>query len=223
MDFIFMLTRQDRTVEDCLEVLDEVLEAGVRHIGGKDIGVSRGVLAELMRRIRAAGATSYLEVVSTEPGGDVRAAQLAVELGVDRLLGGTDVEAVLAELAGSRVEYLPFAGRPRGHPTVLDGDAALVEAHCRRFMEAGCVGTDLLAYRATHADPLDLVRAARRGLGEGKLVCAGSVNTFARIEALAAAGCDAFTVGTAAFRGEFSPAKGSLRSQLRDIQAAALA
>ena len=40
MDFIFMLTRDDRTVPDCLDLLDEVADLGLRHIGFKDIGVS---------------------------------------------------------------------------------------------------------------------------------------------------------------------------------------
>lgn len=33
-----MLTRHDRTVPDCLAVLDEIAPLGLRHIGFKDIG-----------------------------------------------------------------------------------------------------------------------------------------------------------------------------------------
>ncbi len=218
MDFIFMLTRSDRTVDDALDVLEEVLPVGLEHIGFKDVGVSRDVMAELVARIRGAGATSYLEVVSTDPADCVRAAETAAAIGFDRLLGGTDIETMLGALKGTPVSYFPFPGRPFDHPTKLGGDAALVEQQCREFMSAGCGGVDLLAYRATEADPLDLVRAARRGLGsEGLLIAAGSVSTREQIRDLAAAGCDAFTIGTAAFRGEFSPTKGSLRSQIRDI------
>ena len=39
MNFIFMLTRRDQTVDDCLETLDLVADIGVRHIGFKDVGV----------------------------------------------------------------------------------------------------------------------------------------------------------------------------------------
>ena len=60
VDFIFMLTRQDQTVEDCLEVVDTVIETGVRHIGFKDVGVERTILRELNRRICDAGAVSYM-------------------------------------------------------------------------------------------------------------------------------------------------------------------
>jgi heptaprenylglyceryl phosphate synthase len=79
---------------------------------------------------------------------------------------------------------------------------------------------DLLAFRATEADPLDLVRAARTALGDKLLIVAGSIDSPERIQALAHAGADAFTIGSAALDGSFSPTKGSLRSQIADIMAA---
>jgi phosphoribosylformimino-5-aminoimidazole carboxamide ribonucleotide (ProFAR) isomerase len=78
---------------------------------------------------------------------------------------------------------------------------------------------DLLAYRATEAEPLELVRAARRGMS-GYLVVAGSVDSVEQIEALKAAGADAFTIGSAIFNGSFSPRRGLLTNQLRDVLAA---
>lgn len=225
MDFVFMLTRADQTVPDCLEVLDYILPVGLRHIGFKDVGVPMETMKELNHRIKQAGAISYMEVVSTSREACHRSAHVAREIGIDRLLGGTEVDAMLEILAGSEVVYYPFPGRPFDHPTKLGGSPAEVEEHCRMFMQKGCGGCDLLAYRATEADPLEMVRAARRGLGPepgagkagGFLLCAGSVSTREQIAALAAAGCDAFTVGSAAFDGSFSPLKGSLRSQLLDI------
>lgn len=211
-----MLTRSDQTVTDCLEVLEDIRPLGLTHIGFKDVGVSPDVLAELARRIKAAGATSYMEVVSTSREACLRSARVARDIGIDRLLGGTQVEEVLEILAGSAVRYLPFPGRPFEHPTKLAGSAAQVEDDCRRFQAMGCAGVDLLAYRATEADPLELVRAARRGT-DGVLLVAGSVHTPAQIRDLAAAGADSFTIGSAAFDGSFAPRLGSLRSQLRAV------
>lgn len=218
MDFILMLTRNDRTVEDCLEVLDEAAAVGLRHIGFKDVGVSPATLRELNRRIQALGATSYLELVNTSPDAALRSAAVAADIKVDRLLGGTDVAGIMRILAGSGVEYFPFAGRPEGHPTRLGGTPAEIEANCRAFQAQGCHGADLLAYRSTMADPIQLVCAARRGLGrDGKLIVAGSINSADRICAIAAAGADAFTIGSAIFDGSFSQRKGALRSRLRDV------
>jgi hypothetical protein len=220
MDFIFMLTRQDQTVSDCLAVMTEIAPLGLRHIGFKDVGADLATLRTLNRRIKAAGAISYMEVVSTTAAAALNSARIAAEIGVDRLLGGTQVRETLAILQGSGIAYYPFPGTPHGHPTQLGGTPAEIEADAREFLNLGCAGVDLLAYRATQADPIDLVHAARNGLGrDGTLICAGAVDSAERITALRAAGCDAFTIGSAAFDGSFSPRKGSLRSRLEDILA----
>ncbi len=216
-----MLTRADATVEDCLEVIDAVEPLALRHIGFKDVGVDRATLRELNRRIKAQGAISYMELVSTTRDACLAAARTAVELGVDCLLGSTDVAPIVTILAGSDIDYFPFPGRPEGHPTRLGGDAATIARDCAQYLAQGCAGADLLAYRATDADPLELVRSARRALGQrGRLIVAGSVDSADTVKALAAAGADAFTMGSALFRGDFSPRKGLLRSQLRDVLAA---
>jgi hypothetical protein len=217
MNFIFMLTRGDQTVQDCLRVLDDIKPVGIAHIGFKDVGVDIDTLRALNGRIRQRGATSYMEVVSTSREACLRSARAAVEIGVDRLLGGTDVDAVLEVLAGTGIGYYPFPGIPRGHPTELGGTPEDVAAHCREFMIKGCAGADLLAYRATDADPLELVRAARAALGDGELVVAGSVDSAEKIAALGATGANAFTIGSAVFDGSYSPRKGAIRTRLQDV------
>ena len=219
MDFIFMLTRQDRTVPNCLELMDEIRPLELRHIGFKDVGADRATLLKLTAKIREAGAVSYMEVVSTTPEACLNSAWTAVDIGVDRLLGGTDVDAVRAIVKHSEIEYFPFPGFPAGHPTELGGCSEDVEGHCREFVAKGCAGADLLAYRATAADPLELVRAARRGLGDGMLIVAGSIASGDQIAAIAEAGADAFTVGSAAFEGAFAAERSSLLAQLASIQA----
>ncbi len=215
-----MLTRQDQTVSDCLTVLSEIETVGLKHIGFKDIGADLVTLRVLNRRIKESGASSYMEVVSTSADAALNSARIAAEIGVDRLLGGTQVQPILDILQGTGIGYYPFPGKPEGHPTLLGGSAAEIETDTQAFLAMGCAGVDLLAYRATEAEPLDLVRAARRALGGcGSLICAGGVDSPARIAALRDAGCDAFTIGSAAFDGSFSPRKGSLRSQLQDILA----
>jgi len=218
VDFIFMLTRDDRTVPDCLELLDGIADLGLRHIGFKDVGAPRETLAELNRRIKRLGATSYLEVVSLSPAECRAAARLAREIAVDCLLGGGDPHGMQEEVAGTATRFFPFAGGPEGHPTRLRGDAARIAADCRRCEALGCAGIDLLAYRAVEAAPLELVREARAAL-RGRLIVAGSVDTPLRIAELAAAGADAFTIGSALFNGRFAPGRPSLRGQLDAVLA----
>jgi hypothetical protein len=217
MDFIFMLTRDDQTVKDCLELFEGILPVGLTHVGFKDVGVDKTTLKSLTDAINDAGAVSYMEVVSTSNEAAIESARNAVELGVQRLLGGTQVREIAEIVKGTSTSYYPFPGSPQGHPTRLGGNEADVEAHCRGFMQKGCAGCDILAYRATEAEPVALVRAARRGLGDGYLIVAGSVNTVDRINEIAAAGADAFTIGTAIFDGSYAPRMGTIQSQLKAV------
>jgi hypothetical protein len=218
MDFIFMLTRQDRTVPDCLEVLGQIAPLGLTHIGFKDIGADEPTLRNLNERIKAMGAQSYLEVVATSPEAALNSARAAASIGVDHLLGGTQVAETLAILQGTGVKYYPFPGTPIGHPTRLGGDAALIAAHTAAYTAQGCAGVDLLAYRAFEADPIDLVKAASAACGRSKkLICAGGVDGPDRIAALRDAGANAFTIGSAVFDEAFAPAKPGISAQLQEI------
>lgn len=220
VDFIFMLTRADETILDCLDTWTAIESVGVMHAGFKDVGVELDTLIELNRRMQSCGVTTYLEVVSTSPQACLTSAHAAVTIGVDRLMGGTLVAETLEILDGTGIGYLPFPGLPVGHPTQLRGSPEVVELQCRTFDADGCAGVDLLAYRATEADPIALVEAARRGTS-GHLVVAGSVATVRQICALRAARADAFTIGTAVLDGSFSPRKGHIVSQLREVLDAA--
>lgn len=161
-----------------------------------------------------------MEVVSMTREACLASARVARDLGVNRLLGGTEVDEIIDIVDGTGTQYCPFPGRPVGHPTKLGGKPSEVEAQCRDFVAKGCAGCDILAYRATEADPIDLVKAARRGLGPDKyLIVAGAVSSADHIRAVKAAGADAFTIGTAVFNGSYSPTKGSIFSQLRDVLA----
>ncbi|MDE8348579.1 MAG: hypothetical protein POG74_03725 [Acidocella sp.] len=216
MNFIFMLTRDDRTIPNCLEIIEQITPLNIRHIGFKDIGADFETLRILNQKIQAAGAASYLEVVATSPQAALNSARMAVAIGVDHLLGGTLVEETLEILKASNIAYYPFPGIPTGHPTKLGGSPAQIHAHTRAFLAQGCAGVDVLAYRATDAEPLALIEAARQALGDKTLIVAGDINSPARIAAVRNAGADAFTIGSAAFNLSFSAAN-TLSGQLQAI------
>ena len=65
MDFIFMLTRNDRTIDDALDLLALIRPVGLKHIGFKDVGADPASLTAMVEAIHDAGAISYMEVVST--------------------------------------------------------------------------------------------------------------------------------------------------------------
>ena len=215
-----MLTRNDATVADALALVEIARPLGVRHIGFKDVGADASMLQGLTSAIREAGASPWMDLVSTPREAELRGVALGRDLGVDRLLGGVHVDDALRILEGSATRYLPFAGAPSGHPTQLGGSPPAVEAQCRAFAAKGCAGVDILAYRATEAEPLDLVAACRRGfLNFGAVVVAGSVKSPERVAAVRAAGADAFTIGTAAIEGSYAPGAGPLAAQLKAVLA----
>jgi hypothetical protein len=220
-DFIFMLTRHDKTVADALEQLPAVLAAGVRHIGFKDIGLPWPDLQRLADAIHAGGAVSCLEVVSQDEASELASARAALALGVDVLMGGTRPEAVLPLLAGRPIRYYPFAGAVAGHPSVLQGTVQDVVASARRIAALeGVHGLDLLAYRfAGNAAEVPALIAAVCAAVDKPVVVAGSIDRAERIAVVAASGAAGFTVGTAALDAAFAAPAPGLQAQVRAIQA----
>ncbi len=211
-----MLTRDDQTVVDCLQLVDEIDDVPLAHIGFKDVGVEIETLKSLHGALRDRGVQTYLEVVSTTKEAALRSARAGRDLGVDWLMGGIWVPETLEILDGCDTRYLPFPGNPVGHPTVLGGTAESVAEDTARYERAGAAGVDILAFRATEADPMALIRAARNATS-GRIVVAGSINNPSQIKAVKDAGADGFTIGQAALSGTFTPSKGTLRGQLQDI------
>lgn len=216
-DFIFMLTRHDRTVENADALVETIHAAGVRHIGFKDIGLPFVALQALARTIRQAGAKSYLEVVSLDRENELRSVQAGIALGVDYLLGGTHVDDALALLNGTAIRYYPFPGRISGHPSVLDGsEDEIVRSALSLASRPGVHGLDLLAYRFA-GDVPNLMRRVCDVVAGKPVIIAGSLDRAERIRAAASAGAAGFTVGTAAFDGAF-PTSPDLAGQIACIQ-----
>ena len=211
-EFIFMLTRNDETVGDALAVYDGLRDTALRHIGFKDVGASPATLAELTRRMQADGRTVYLEVVSVSVADELRSVRAAVDVGVDVVMGGTNVDAALPILAGSGVRYYPFPGRIVGHPSILEGTLDEIAASARDLSSRdGVHGLDLLAYR--HADPGGPIVEAVVRSAAGPVVVAGSIDSEERIAAVTRAGAWGFTIGGAVFDLAL-PAERTVRAQV---------
>jgi hypothetical protein len=200
IEFIFMLTRDDRTLVDAREVYASIATSGVRHVGCKDVGLPRGELAALMDDIRANGHTTHLEVVSESDEATLASARVAAEIGPDFLIGGTLIEPVQEVLEGTGIRFFPYVGRIVGHPCLLRGSIAEIADDARRAEQLGVDGINLLAYRYD-GDVDELVEAVVDATSL-PVIAAGSVDSPARIRALADRGVWAFTIGTAALDGK---------------------
>jgi hypothetical protein len=202
-EFIFMLTHEDKTVEDASKVYDEVRDLeGLRYLGFKDVGLPFDRLRSLAGEIRAGGHEVMLEVVSEREEDELRSARAALDLGVDYLLGGTHAGKVAGILEGSGARYYPFPGRVVGHPSLLRGGIEEITESARGLAETvGVHGLDLLAYRYD-GDVEALVRSVVSAASV-PVIAAGSVDGEEKIRALSDAGVWGFTVGSAIFEGRF--------------------
>lgn len=206
-EFIFMLTHKDETVENALEVYDEVRDAGLSYVGFKDVGLPFDRLEALTREIQAGGHGVMLEVVSEREEDELRSARAALDLGVDYLLGGTHAGEVLRILEGSGIRYFPFPGRVVGHPSLLRGSIEEIGDSARRLAEMdGVHGLDLLAYRYD-GDVETLVRSVV-AVVDVPVIAAGGVDDAEKIRTLSGAGVWGFTVGSAIFDGRFGDSPG---------------
>jgi hypothetical protein len=202
LEFIFMLTKDDATIPDALDVFEQVRQTDLRWIGFKDIGLPVSELKVLAERIRASGREVFLEVVSLDREAELRSARAALEIGVDWLLGGTRPANVLPLIAGSGVKYCPFPGTIAGHPSRLCGSIDEIAASAQALCAfEGVHGLDLLAYRYDGDVPA-LVRRVREAASV-PIIAAGSVDSLERIQTLAEIGVWGFTIGSAIFDRRF--------------------
>jgi len=216
IEFVFMLTRDDVTVPDALEVFGSLRESGLRYVGFKDVGPPAGVLREVTAAAHDADMEVMLEVVSVTREDELRSLRAAAEIGVDWVLGGTHASDGAAILDG--VKYCPFPGTIEGHPSVLKGSLEQIADDAARLTALdGVHGLDLLAYRHDREDPIALTRAVVEA-ADGPVVAAGSVVSFEQIAALEAAGAWGFTIGSAIFAGRL-PGGPSIAGQVGEVLA----
>lgn len=212
-EFVFMLTRDDRTVPDALDVLATLRGSGLRHVGFKDVGAT----PEQQRRIADAaheqGYRVYLEVVSVSREDESASVDAAIEAGVDCIVGGKFYDDALPKLAGTGIDLMPFPGTVVGHPSVLEGGIEQIAAHAALITATpGVRGVDLLAYRNRSVDVPELIRAVVDA-SSGPVLVAGSVVEEEQIRAINRAGAWGFTIGSAVFEGRL-PGAGDVRSQV---------
>jgi len=220
IEFIFMLTRDDKTLTDARDVYASIAGTGVGHVGCKDVGLPREELQALMSDIKGNGHTTHLEVVSESEEATLASARAAAEIGPDYLIGGTLIEPVQEILEGTGIRFFPYVGRIVGHPCLLRGAIDEIADDARRAEQLGVDGINLLAYR--YDGDVDALVEAVVDATSLPVIAAGSVDSQARIQALDERGVWAFTIGTAALDGVLVPGR-PLEDQLRYALEAAVA
>jgi hypothetical protein len=202
-EFILMLTYNDTTVKDALNIFRECKDAPVMHWGFKDVGLPPDEMKAVVREMKAAGKTTYLEVVSLSEEEGLRGARIAVEAGFDVLMGTVFFDSILEYLKGKPIKYYPFPGHIYGHPSILDGGMDEIVAHARFLESQGVQGMDLLSYRYVGDAPQLLQEVVKAT--NVPIVSAGSIESYKRLAEVWQTGAWGFTIGSALFDKKFIP------------------
>ena len=210
-EFILMLTYNDTTVVDALQIFRECKDTPVTHWGFKDVGLPTEEMRELVREMKVAGKTTYLEVVSLSEEEGLNGARIAVEAGFDVLMGTVFFDSILDYLKDKPIQYYPFPGHIFGHPSIMDGTIEEVVAHARFLESKGVPGMDLLSYRFIGDAPRLLTEVVKAT--DVPIVSAGSIDSTYRMAEVWKAGAWGFTIGSALFDKKFTP-EGSFRDNV---------
>lgn len=210
---IIMLTHNDKTVENALSVFESCKDLPVQFWGFKDVGVPKEEMIKIINAMKAAGKTTFLEVVSYSEDECMRGAKLAVELGYDYLMGTVYYKSVFDYLSTQNIKFLPFCGQVSGSPSILEGTFEEIIADAESLLNKGVDGIDLLAFR--HADGAGLAEAYCKAIDK-PVVIAGSINSPDRLAFINRINPWAFTMGSALFTENFAPGK-SFRENLEEV------
>lgn len=215
-EVIVMLTHNDVTVANAREVFRASADLPVQYWGFKDAGMTRREMEQLAGDLKAAGKTPVLEVVSFDEKDLLEASELAVACGMEYFTGSFFSPAVAQRVRDAGLRYFPFCGDVGGSPIALRGTAESIAQHAQELRDHGADGVDLVAYRYTEGDPVELAQSVSEGLGREHVIVAGSINSTERIERMHQIAPFAYTLGGALFEGAFAPG-GSFRDNLKRV------
>lgn len=212
---IIMLTHNDKTVRNAIEVFEETKDLPIRYWGFKDVGMEPKKMKILCDKMHEAGKTTFLEVVSYTEEECMRGAKLAVECGFDYLLGTLYYDSVAEYIREQGLKYCPFAGRVSESPSILEGTLEDMLDQEADFAEKGVFGTDLLGYRYVDGDP-NVLSAEYIRRAKNPVVLAGSIGSEDRLKLVKEMNPWAFTMGSALFTKNFVK-DGSFRENLEYV------
>lgn len=210
-ELIVMLTYNDKTVENALDLFNQMKETPVSHWGFKDVGLGPEEMEKVVDSMNAAGKTTYLEVVSLTEEEGLAGAKLAAECGFDILMGTVFFDSINEYLKDKPVKYYPFPGHVHSHPSILDGTFEEIVQHTREMEVKGVDGMDLLTYRYTGDAPALLKEVV--AATQLPIVSAGSIDSYDRIAEVRDTAAWGYTIGTAFFEKKFIP-DGSFRDNM---------
>lgn len=214
---IVMLTLNDVTVADAGAVFAACADLPVAFWGFKNVGLPPAETRSLLAAMKAAGKTTFLEVVTYTEDSCLENARMAVELGFDYLTGTVFFPSVAEYLKDKPLRYFPFFGEVGGSPVTLRGSIPEIVADAERLAALGVHGLDLVAWRHADGAPVALAKAVVAATAL-PVIIAGSIDSVERLKIVNDINPFAFTMGSALFQRRFQP-DGDFRANLLRVLA----
>lgn len=201
LQLIVMLTHNDKTVANALEVFEKCKDTKAQFWGFKEAPLPLSEMKELYAYMKTCGKTTFLEVVAYTEEEGMAGAKVAAECGCDVLMGTCFSDAINAFCHEHGLKYMPFVGHISGRPSVLEGSAGDMIQEAKHYLEKGAWGIDLLGYRYK-GNAKVLIESFVQAV-DAPVCLAGSINSFERLDEVKQMQPWAFTIGSAFFEHRF--------------------
>ncbi len=209
---IVMLTYNDHTVKNAFDIFKSCKNVKAEYWGFKEEGLPHDKMRELYSYMKDCGKKTVLEVVAYTEKECLEGAEMAVEYGVDILMGTIFSDSVNELCRKNGLKYMPFVGQVEERPSVLKGTAKEMIEEAKAYLKKGVYGFDLLGYRYT-GEAFGLIKEFVSSV-KAPVCVAGSINSFSRLDEILEISPYAFTIGSAFFENKF---EGTFEEQINKV------
>ena len=211
-NLIVMLTQNDFTVKNAVEIYEECKNSTVKYWGMKEQGLPINDMKSLCQHMKECGKTTILEVVAYTTKAGLAGAKIAVECGFDILMGTIFDDSINEYCVSNGLKYMPFVGNVTNRPSILSGSIDDIVNEAKEYVAKGVYGIDLLGYR--YVGDIEALNEALVKNVNAPVCIAGSIDTFAKLECMKKLKPWAFTIGSAFFDNCFG---GSISQQINIV------
>lgn len=199
---IVMLTENDRTVPNAIEVLSECKNLSAKYFGIKTEPLSLSEMKRFTDAVHDMDRIAVFESVTYNERKGLADAEKAVFCKCDILLGTKYSDSINEICRKNGIKYMPFIGNPYGVPSILEGSLMDFREDMENTLKNGTYGVDFLALRY-NGDSHEMMKNVF-SLGIKTEVCiAGSIDSCEKLSEVLAFNPSFITVGSAFFANRF--------------------
>ena len=201
-NLIVMLTHNDKTVLNAYDIFEKCKNSKAKFSGFKEEPLPLDEMKRLYSYMKSMGKTTFLEVIAYDEQNGLKGAEMAVECGVDILMGTVFYDSINNFCKENNLKYMPFVGRVSERPSILEGDIDDMIQEANIYISKGAYGIDLLGYRYISGNPIELNKKIVEKIN-APVCIAGSINSYQRLDEIKEANPWSFTIGGAFFENKF--------------------